>query len=256
MSDEGKPYVREMVKEAIEALDGQTTNVELRDWILDRYPETNKNTIQCQIIVCTVNHSSRIHYPENNKPRLATDERYDFLYKPDRGVIELYDPTRHGQWEIYERDDGRLDVRRTGTDEKDAEDRGDAFAAEAHLQEYLVTHLDQIEQGLELYADENDNSGVEYHIPVGRIDILAVDSDDNFVVIELKVSNSPDAAAGQVMRYKNWVQQHLASGRRTRGIILAHRVSDKLKYAIAADPDVTAKEYDIELIIRDVPSVS
>jgi len=66
-----------MVKEAVEALGGTTTNIAVRDWILKKYPGTNPTTIGCQIIVATVNHASRIHYPENQKPRLA-EAQYDF----------------------------------------------------------------------------------------------------------------------------------------------------------------------------------
>ena len=60
-----KPPVWKMVKEAVEALGSPTTNVMVRDWILKKYPGTNKSTIGCQTIICTVNHDSRIHYPEN-----------------------------------------------------------------------------------------------------------------------------------------------------------------------------------------------
>jgi hypothetical protein len=45
-----------MVKEAVEALGSPTTNVMVRDWILKKYPGTNKSTIGCQTIICTVNH--------------------------------------------------------------------------------------------------------------------------------------------------------------------------------------------------------
>ncbi len=55
-----------MVRQAFfEALSPETINVSVRDWVLARWPDTNRNTIACQIIVCTVNHLSRIHYPEN-----------------------------------------------------------------------------------------------------------------------------------------------------------------------------------------------
>jgi len=112
MTGSEKPPVWRMVHEAVEALGGKTTNGAVRDWILERYAGTNKNTIQCQIIVCTVNHDSRVHYPENQKPRKA-DTRYDFLYRSGRGQLELYDPARDGQWDIYKRKYGRLGVRRT-----------------------------------------------------------------------------------------------------------------------------------------------
>jgi len=35
--------------------------------------------MNCQIIVCTVNHPSRIYYPENKKPRVATLKYDSFL---------------------------------------------------------------------------------------------------------------------------------------------------------------------------------
>lgn len=259
MSRDSHPYVWQMVKEAVEVLGSPTTNVAVRDWILQKYAGTNTNTIQCQIIICTVNHTSRVHYPENKKPRLATDERYDFLFRPDRGRLESYDPARHGQWQIYEKEDGRLGVRQVDGDDalpEESEDTaqkeaGSGFAAEAHLRDYLAQHLAEVEPGLRLYVDDDGNDGVEYQTPVGRIDILAVDSGGAFAVIELKVARGPDSTAGQILRYKNWVKIHLAEGKAVRGIIIAQHISDKIRYAIAGDPDVTAKEYEISLKIRD-----
>lgn len=81
MKSEKQPYVWQMIKQAVQALGSPTTNIAVRDWILKKYPGTNLSTIQCQIIVCTVNHASRIHYPENKKARAANTE-YDFLFRP------------------------------------------------------------------------------------------------------------------------------------------------------------------------------
>jgi len=254
-----------MIREAIEALGGKTTNVAIRDWIQEHYPDTNKNTIQCQIIVCTVNHFSRVHYPEGKKPRRA-DTQYDFLFRPSRGQVELYDPKKHGHWEIYQREDSRFDVRQidadaieqnvlpTGVDA--GNEKGSAFAAEGHLRDYLVKHLDQIEPGLELYVDEEGTTGVEYIIRIGRIDILAMDSSGDFVVIELKVSRGPDSVAGQVLRYKNWVKKHLAEGQVVRGIIIAQHISEKVQYAILGDSEISTIEYEINLVFRHIPAPS
>jgi len=67
-----KPYVWQMVKEAVQNLGGKATYSEIKDYIRNKYGAVNESTINCQIIVCTVNHPSRIHYPENKKPRVAT----------------------------------------------------------------------------------------------------------------------------------------------------------------------------------------
>jgi len=255
-----------MISEAIAALGSPTTNVAVRDWILQRYPGTNPLTIQAQIVACTVNHASRVHYPENKKPRFATSQ-HDFLYRPERGRLETYDPQRHGRWEIVEEEDGRLVVHPldenaavvdtpTGNKELQASDGGSAFAAEAHLRDYLAGNLGLIEGGLELFVDEAGTTGVEYHTPIGNIDILAVDAQGGFVVIELKVSRGPDSVAGQVLRYKNWVKRHLAEGKSTRGIIIAQHISEKVLYSLLSDDDVSVKEYEIALTIKDAPVLS
>ncbi len=69
MASEPRPFVWQMIREAVNALGGATTNVAVRDWIVGRYAGTNTATIQAQITVCTVNHASHVHYPENRKPR-------------------------------------------------------------------------------------------------------------------------------------------------------------------------------------------
>lgn len=109
----GRPPVWRMVKEAVEALGGRTTNVAVRDWILKKYPDTNAGTIRDQILLCTVNHASRIHYDCNKKPRKA-DSQYDFLFRPATGQLQWYDPARHGQWEIRKLPDGKLCVAAAG----------------------------------------------------------------------------------------------------------------------------------------------
>ncbi len=266
MTHNERPPVWKMIRGAVEDLGGRTTNVALRDWVLRHYPGTNRSTIQCHIVVCTVNHPSRIHYAYNKKPR-TSDTKYDFLFRPDRGQLELYDPAKHGQWRIFKRDDGRLGVGLVGQEEEGIEEpetgagfateaeSGAGFAAEAHLRDYLAQHLKRIEPGLQLYTDDEGENGVEYTTSVGRIDILALDRDNKFVVIELKVSRSPDSAAGQVLRYKNWVRKHLAEGEEVRGIIVAGHISDKILYAIASDPDISAKQYELSLTLTDVERI-
>jgi len=255
MGERSRPYVWQMVREAVDALGGDTTNVAVRDYIEEHYPGTNRNTIGCQTIVCTVNHDSRVHFPENSKPRLA-NERYDFLFRPERGRLVLYDPRIHGQWEIAESNEGKPIVRLVGTEEPlEPEGEGESFAAENHLRDFLVEHLGIIEPELELYTDDEGRDGVEYQTDVGRIDILAVDAHGGLVVIELKVSKGPDSVVGQLMRYKGWLKRHRANGASIRGIIIARRISDRIRYAVADTPDVCLKEYDLKIELRDVPHV-
>jgi len=256
MSQGPRPAVWQMVKEAVEALNGNTTNVAVRNWILRKYPGTNEATIRCQIIACTVNHPSRVYYPMNTKPR-PCNTQYDLLYRPERGRLESYVPQRHGQWEIVQREDGALTVAKTGEhgEEKGqpAEGtEGGGFAAESQLRDYLASRLELVEDGLQLYVDDYGNTGVEYETPVGRVDLLAEDSDGGLVVIELKVARPPDSVVGQLLRYMGWVRRHMAAPKPLRGVIIAAHASERIRYAVADLPDVCLKEYTLNLTVRDV----
>ncbi len=134
-----------------------------------------------------------------------------------------------------------------------ADDKG--FAAEAHLRDFLAGNLDLIEHGLELFTDDNGNAGVEYVIAIGRIDILAIDSDGNFLVVELKVGKGPDDVCGQIMRYVSWVKRHLAKGKKVRGIIIAKSISDKIRYALADLENIEAHEYNMNISLKAVPHI-
>ena len=103
--------VWQMVKAAVDALGGTTSNAAVRDWVLKKYPGTNNGTINCQTNICTVNQPCRTGYKQNKQPRLATG-RYDFLYKTARGQLEWYLPAKHGQWAIVRDSRGRLVVQK------------------------------------------------------------------------------------------------------------------------------------------------
>lgn len=104
---------REMIREAAESLGGKATYTEIRDYIRGQYGAVNKSAITANIIMCTVNHPSRIHYPPNTEPRVA-NTKYDFLFRTARGVVELHDRERHGEWEIRRREQGGVVVAQVG----------------------------------------------------------------------------------------------------------------------------------------------
>lgn len=53
------------------------------------------------------------------------------------------------------------------------------------------------------------------------------------------------------MRYVSWVKRHLASAKPVRGIIVAQRISDRIRYAMADISNVQLKEYELSLVLRD-----
>lgn len=255
MTQQARPYVWQMCKEAVECLGGKASYREIKDYIHKKYTDVNDNTITSQIIVCTVNHKSRVHYPENSKPRVC-DSQYDFLYSTGRGQVVLYDPEKHGLWAIVEKN-GKLSVEQVGLEETEEEIDREAlpaaiFSLESHLRDFLSKNLETIEMGLRLFEDENGRDGVEYPTEVGPIDILAIDSKENFVVFELKVSRGADKACGQLLRYMGWVRRNLAKGKEVRGVILAEHIDDKLKYAASECSNVRLLEYRISFNINKV----
>ena len=253
-----RPYVWQMVKEAINNLEGKASYSEIKDYIKQHYDDVNENTITAQIIVSTVNHKSRIHYPENNKPRRANSQ-YDFLFKTGRGQVELYNPEKHGIWEIAEDDFGKLIVKMQSEEVpsiKDEDERTDlAFPLESHLRDFIAQNIKSIKingKNVMLYVDDSDNDGIEYKTGVGRIDILAVDDDGNFIVFELKLQKGPDCAVGQVLRYMGWVKENLAADKNVTGVIVSKKANDKIKYAALMVPDIYLFEYELSFKINEV----
>ena len=124
------------------------------------------------------------------------------------------------------------------------------FAYEADLKNYLAKNLAVIEAGLTLYEEEGIN-GIEFPAGGRFIDILAVDSNNDFVVIELKVSRAYDRVVAQLMRYMVWIANNQAeTGQKVRGIIVAREISEDLLLASALVPNVLLFEYQLSFAVH------
>ena len=126
------------------------------------------------------------------------------------------------------------------------------FAYESDLRDFLAKNLTLIETGLRLYQDEGI-SGVEFPVGGRFIDILAIDKDNNYVVVELKVSKGYDRVIGQLLRYMAWIDTNQAEHtQKVRGIIIAREISSDLHLATSKIPDVELFEYDLSVSLRKV----
>lgn len=126
------------------------------------------------------------------------------------------------------------------------------FPLEHHLRDFLVSNLGLVDidgKRLSLYQDECGR-GIEYQTTVGSIDILAVDNEGALYVFELKRGDSSDRTIGQLARYMGWVKQTIGKGRSVYGVIVARAITDKLKFAREAVPNVYLLEYGISLTLR------
>ncbi|MFW6245661.1 MAG: endonuclease NucS domain-containing protein, partial [Fibrobacterota bacterium] len=257
MEKQPKPFVWQMIKEAVEVHGNRSTNIDVKNWVLENYPGTNANTVLNQIIVCTVNHESRIHYRENQRARRC-DEKIDFLYRPASGKLELYDPRIHGMWEIAQDEHGVLsvrEVRETRELKKDEALVNNGYLDTLHLRSYLAKNLDLIEEGLELYVDVFGNDGVQYQTEFGPIDLLAVDREGALIIVEIKQDSYPDASSGLILKYRNWVKRHLAFGKPVRSYLVGSDIPEHVRYSLADCGDIFLKEYDLSIRLRDVPKI-
>jgi len=125
------------------------------------------------------------------------------------------------------------------------------FAFERDLQNYLVQNLGRLEPGLQLYKEEDGAfTGVEFPAGQRYIDILAVGSDDAYVVIETKVSRAYDRVVGQILRYMAWIKENLAGEASVRGIIIASEISEDLILATSSVENIRLFEYEIAFSLK------
>jgi len=125
-----------------------------------------------------------------------------------------------------------------------------AFAAEADLRDFLAQNLEIIEPGLRLYK-EGERDGVEYPVDSGRMDILALDRQGKFVVIELKLSQGRNKAIGQILYYMGWVDKNLGRGP-CRGVIVARDISDEMRTTASRVTGLSLFRYHLKVSVEKV----
>ena len=117
------------------------------------------------------------------------------------------------------------------------------YTLESYLEQYIIQKFDSLFPGWSIYAVNIDASasetgarplGVRYRTEAGEIDILCIDSEGNFVVVELKRNKAPDTVVAQTDRYIAWVEKTLAQpNKQVRGLIIAKSFDKHLAYTLA-----------------------
>ena len=137
-------------------------------------------------------------------------------------------------------------------EEEDNANEENAFAYENDLRNFLVKNLSIIEKGLKVY-NANGISGEEYIISgtSRRIDILAIDKENTFVVIELKVSRGHEKVIGQTLFYQSSIKT-IFNLNKVRVIIIAKEISAELKTATRFLPDFELFEYQLSMTVSKI----
>jgi len=115
------------------------------------------------------------------------------------------------------------------------------------LEDFLEKNLDHLEKGLKLYHDDNGIPGRQYSTDIGIIDLLCIDKDNNFVILEIKKGKGSDKVIGQITRYMGWIKENLANNKVVRGTIIVHEIDKKLNYSASVLRNVEVRYYKINL---------
>jgi hypothetical protein len=238
--------VRLLMRDMVTALGIGPGDVISRDqvveWFQGNYPLIKQGTVAAHLIRLSTNAKSRLHY----SPK--TDGSDDLFFQVDPATFRLYDklndPTPIRAGAVLDQPLPSPSATASETSE---------FAYEHDLRDYLAKNLHLIESGLSLYKDDDGVTGVEYPAGGRFIDILAVDGQGDYVVIELKVFKGYDRVMGQLLRYLGWIEQHHAEpNRRVRGVIVAKQVSEDLRLACRRVQGVKLFEYTLSVALTPI----
>lgn len=113
---------------------------------------------------------------------------------------------------------------------------------ERDIEDLVESDPEVLEKGIKLIKRQKTTDA-------GIIDLLCLDKNDNYVVIELKKDMASDKVVGQILRYMAWVEDNLSDRESVRGIIVAQGHDKKLEYAIKSS------KYPIEVKVfgEDAP---
>jgi hypothetical protein len=212
----------------------------INQWFNQKYPLIKPSTIYQNITLLSTNAPSRLHHnvDQNGKDDLfyQIDSKRFRLFDSISDPAPLYTRAQVGEYNEEE-------VIKTSDENINDENE---FAYERDLQNFLAKNLNIIESGLTFY-------GLEYPVGNRAIDILALDKDNNYVVIELKVSRGYDRVVGQILRYIAWIRKNQAEGnQKVRGIIIAREITEDLILACSEIQNIDLFEYSLSISLKKI----
>jgi hypothetical protein len=98
---------------------------------------------------------------------------------------------------------------------------------EKDIETFYYAHPDLLEKGLTIREN-----GRQFHTPIGRIDLLCISKNGEFVVVEVKADYARDSVFGQILHYIGWIHRNIENARNnTRGIIVASEFPETARYS-------------------------
>jgi hypothetical protein len=246
-------------QEALRKRFADPTTYHTRDAVyeaLDKaYPSKpwKRTTISLHLKFFSVNHPQRKHHP-------LTEGKCFLFWDGDKG-FRKWIPEQDGTWVL--REEGIVRLGEDGVPEAatsaEAPNSDDSAVAgpvslsiERDLEESITQNLSMLEPGLTLYRDGDvDGRQLDTEV-VGIIDLLALDKNGDFVVIELKAGRAADGVCGQILGYISWVRKELGGGKKVRGVIVASEFSERLCHAAEEVGTLSLIKYKITFTFTNV----
>jgi RecB family endonuclease NucS len=124
------------------------------------------------------------------------------------------------------------------------------FTYERDLQKALVKQAEKLFPGFKIYGEDLD--GVEYQIEGKRIDLLLENvSENELLAIELKAGIADFKVFGQISMYLGLLKKEFPQ-KNIKGIIIAGKIDESLKYAVVTNANVKIREYNMEITTNEV----
>lgn len=131
--------------------------------------------------------------------------------------------------------------------------KSEQFTSEKILEDEIVSRIESGKEifglNLKIYRRKGDNYGRQYPFHDGknnrRIDILCVDEQDNFYIIELKKDSGYADAYQQIKNYVDYFEKNRANGKKVFGILCLNSPTEKLLQDVRKDKRIRLFEYKI-----------
>ena len=227
------PTCWEAIQEVFSDEKGVLTTKQVIDKIYKKYPSKpwKSNTISAHLMGMSINHTSRHHYRHSSK--------HAMLYSLGKGRYRRVKPGIDDVQAPEDMDNG------LGVNEIVETDKGISLSLERDLEGALLRDLRLLEAGLKVYEKDGRN-GYKFNTGVvGELDMLAIDASGNLVVIELKAGDADERTCAQILRYMGWVKREISEEGSVRGIIVAHRFHERVKYVVETIPAIKLMRYEV-----------
>ena len=166
-------------------------------------------------------------------------QKHGFVVQERLNDVLVIEPAADGDTSFVDQVAGEVEAEAEDSqavDEESEQRLAVTFGLERDMQQALRANIGQLEQGLTI-----KDGGHEYTTEAGRIDILAADSNDNPVVIELKAGMARPEAITQLLAYMGTVS--IDSSEPVSGILIAGEFHPRVLQAARVLPNVRLMRY-------------